>query len=96
MKYNLDVVDWLIRSNLLNLQMLDEHLARTLDDPRVHSFFLPSIFVMQLVQVCVCFKCMCIYVCVYECVGGMLQAIGVLGGEHEHVDMHKHKNILYK
>lgn len=61
MKYNLDVVDWLIRSNLLNLQMVDEHLARTLDDPRVHSFFLPSIFVMQLVQVRVCLECMFIH-----------------------------------
>lgn len=57
MKYNPDVVDWLIRSNLMNLQLLDEHLARTLDDPRVHSYIpsIPSLFVMQLVQVRVVF-----------------------------------------
>lgn len=51
LKYNLDVVDWLIRSNLLNMQLLDEHLARTLDDPRLPSY-IPSFFIMQLVQVC--------------------------------------------
>ncbi|XP_042855455.1 CCR4-NOT transcription complex subunit 1-like isoform X4 [Penaeus japonicus] len=50
LKYNLDVVDWLIRSNLLNMQLLDEHLARTLDDPRLPSY-IPSFFIMQLVQI---------------------------------------------
>lgn len=79
MKYNLDVVDWLIRSNLLNLQMVDEHLARTLDDPRVHSFFLPSIFVMQLVQVRVCVLSACLYTCLNASVLGVkVQVIGVL------------------
>lgn len=49
-KYNLEVVDWLIRSNLINLPLLDEHLTRTLDDPRV-PFYIHSLFIMQLVQV---------------------------------------------
>lgn len=51
-KFNLDAIDWLIRSNLLNMQLLDEHLARILDDPRVTSYMpMHSLFIMQLVQV---------------------------------------------
>lgn len=51
-KFNLDAFDWLIRSNLLNMQLLDVHLARYLDDPRL-PLYLPvhTIFIMQLVQV---------------------------------------------
>ncbi|KAK7066941.1 CCR4-NOT transcription complex subunit 1 [Halocaridina rubra] len=51
-KFNLDAIDWLIRNNLLNMPLLDAHLARYLEDPRL-PLYLPvhTIFIMQLVQV---------------------------------------------
>ncbi|XP_076065903.1 CCR4-NOT transcription complex subunit 1 isoform X3 [Oratosquilla oratoria] len=48
-KYNPEVVDWLLRSNLMNLQMLDEHLAHVVEDPR--TSYISTLFVMQLIQV---------------------------------------------
>ena len=53
-RYNLDVVDWLLRSNLINLQLFDEHMAMFVEDPRNHSygvlFFMMSVIQMYLLD----------------------------------------------
>ena len=47
-RYNVDVVDWLLRSSLINLPLFDELLARSFDEHRS----MPAIFFsMQIIQV---------------------------------------------
>ncbi|RXG72872.1 CCR4-NOT transcription complex subunit 1 [Armadillidium vulgare] len=50
-RYNLEVIDWFIRSNLLNIQLFDDYLQRLIDEPRMTPSYTPLVFIMQVIQV---------------------------------------------